>query len=125
VCYAEKTHGSFILPHIARAKSPQQVMGSFVKEYLAKEVYKVPASRVYHVTIMPCFDKKLEASRSDFATKPEDSEEPVKDVDCVLTSSKMRGSGMDFRGKKDSLKPTSKQNVPIFSQAVKRGLILE
>lgn len=36
VCYAEKTHGNFILPHISVTKSPQQIMGSLVKYYLAK-----------------------------------------------------------------------------------------
>ena len=36
VCYAEKTHGSFILPYISTTKSPQQVMGSLVKDYFAK-----------------------------------------------------------------------------------------
>lgn len=34
VCYAEKTHGE-VLPHISAAKSPQQMMGSLVKDYLA------------------------------------------------------------------------------------------
>ncbi len=34
VCYAEKTHGE-ILPFIAATKSPQQVMGTLVKEWLA------------------------------------------------------------------------------------------
>ena len=34
VCYAEKTHGA-VIPHIAAAKSPQQMMGSLVKDYLA------------------------------------------------------------------------------------------
>ena len=33
VCYAEKTHGE-LLPLIARTKSPQQVMGSLVKEWM-------------------------------------------------------------------------------------------
>jgi iron only hydrogenase large subunit-like protein len=36
ICYAEKTHGSFILPHISRVKSPQQVMGSLIKDFLAQ-----------------------------------------------------------------------------------------
>ena len=31
VCYAEKTHGAYILPHISSTKSPQQVMGALVK----------------------------------------------------------------------------------------------
>lgn len=34
VCYAEKTHAE-MLPFIARAKSPQQVMGTLVKEWIA------------------------------------------------------------------------------------------
>ena len=33
VCYAEKTHGE-LLPLIARTKSPQQVMGSLVKDWM-------------------------------------------------------------------------------------------
>lgn len=36
VCYAEKTHGDYILPYISTTKSPQQIMGSLVKDYLAK-----------------------------------------------------------------------------------------
>jgi iron only hydrogenase large subunit-like protein len=36
VCYAEKTHGE-VLPFITAAKSPQQMMGSLVKDYFAKK----------------------------------------------------------------------------------------
>ena len=35
VCYAEKTHAE-MLPFISRAKSPQQVMGTLVKNWLGK-----------------------------------------------------------------------------------------
>ena len=31
VCYAEKTHGSWILPYVSRVKSAQQIMGSLLK----------------------------------------------------------------------------------------------
>lgn len=34
ICYAEKAH-SEMLPFISRTKSPQQVMGTVVKEWLA------------------------------------------------------------------------------------------
>jgi iron only hydrogenase large subunit-like protein len=34
VCYAEKTHAE-MLPFISRTKSPQQVMGTLVKEWMA------------------------------------------------------------------------------------------
>lgn len=84
VCYAEKTHGNFILPYIAPSRSPQQIMGVLVKNRLA-EYLSLPSSRFYHVTVMPCYDKKLEASREDFYSEVNSS----RDVDCVITSSKL------------------------------------
>lgn len=36
ICYAEKSQGEWILPHISTTKSPQQIMGTLVKEYFAK-----------------------------------------------------------------------------------------
>lgn len=81
ICYAEKTHGNWILPFISKVKSPQQIMGSLVKSYVPEKM-KIAPSKVYHVTVMPCFDKKLEASREDFYSEITD----VRDVDCVVTS---------------------------------------
>ena len=81
VCYAEKAHGSHILPHIGTAKSPQQIMGSLVKHHFGRRFGKTP-DQIYHVTVMPCYDKKLEASRSDFY----DDIYRTRDVDCVVTS---------------------------------------
>lgn len=37
ICYAEKTHGEFILPYISTTRSPQQMMGSLVKGYFAEQ----------------------------------------------------------------------------------------
>ncbi|XP_045445685.1 probable cytosolic Fe-S cluster assembly factor GJ13047 [Melitaea cinxia] len=81
VCYAEKTHGNFILPYISSTKSPQQIMGSLVKQHLATKRELNP-SEVYHVTFMPCYDKKLEASREDFYSEILN----CHDVDCVITA---------------------------------------
>ncbi|XP_072943825.1 probable cytosolic Fe-S cluster assembly factor GL21135 [Epargyreus clarus] len=81
VCYAEKTHGSFILPYISSTKSPQQIMGSLVKQHLASR-REVSAPELYHVTVMPCYDKKLEASREDFYSDITS----CHDVDCVITA---------------------------------------
>ncbi|KAI8328371.1 iron hydrogenase [Chlamydoabsidia padenii] len=80
VCYAEKTHGE-VLPHISAAKSPQQMMGSLIKDYLATKTNTRP-DRIYHVSVMPCYDKKLEASRPDFFLETFNTRE----VDCVLTT---------------------------------------
>ena len=55
-------------------------MGSLVKDWLAPRL-GLTREQVYHVSVMPCYDKKLEASRPDFAT-----EEGNRDVDCVLTT---------------------------------------
>lgn len=38
--------------------------------------------KVYHATVMPCYDKKLEASRPDFFHQ----EHQTRDVDCVITT---------------------------------------
>ncbi|XP_012673808.1 cytosolic Fe-S cluster assembly factor narfl isoform X1 [Clupea harengus] len=81
ICYAEKTHGEFILPYISTTRSPQQMMGSLVKNYFAEQ-QGLPPQRIYHVTVMPCYDKKLEASRPDFYL----DEAETREVDCVITS---------------------------------------
>ena len=92
ICYAEKTHGSFILPYISAVKSPQQIMGSLVKDYLAKKLDVTP-DVLYHVSIMPCFDKKLEASRKEFNNEFHQT----RDVDCVLSTSMKKNYNLNFR----------------------------
>ncbi|EGC38890.1 hypothetical protein DICPUDRAFT_27887 [Dictyostelium purpureum] len=84
ICYAEKTHGDYILPYISTTKSPQQIMGTLVKYYFSKKI-NIEPSNIYHVTIMPCYDKKLEASRNDFYNDIF----KTKDVDCVLSTSEI------------------------------------
>ena len=81
VCYAEKTHGDTIIPYISSTRSAQQIMGVLVKKMLAEKL-GVTADKMYHVTLMPCYDKKLEASREDFFSEALQS----RDVDCVITS---------------------------------------
>ncbi|XP_043222355.1 cytosolic iron-sulfur assembly component 3-like [Amphibalanus amphitrite] len=78
ICYAEKTHGKLLLPHISRVRSPQQVAGSLLKRRWAQQRGTAP-DRIYHVALMPCFDKKLEAARDDFRAAD------GQDVDCVIT----------------------------------------
>lgn len=79
ICYAEKNSSSDVLKHLSTVKSPQQIMGSIVKNKLFPNVS--PAD-IYHVTLMPCWDKKLEASRQDFYNEVY----RAHDVDLVLTT---------------------------------------
>ena len=73
ICFVEKTHPELI-PFVSKARSPQQLMGVLVRETV---------SDAFHISVMPCYDKKLEASRSDFKTND------VSDVDCVLTTTEL------------------------------------
>ncbi|MCO5547603.1 hypothetical protein L7F22_001054 [Adiantum nelumboides] len=96
VCYAEKTLDSSILPHISSVKSPQQTMGAIIKRFACSNM-GLWVDQVYHVTVMPCYDKKLEASRDDFFFSIDGENENFKEaasgrlteVDCVLTSGEM------------------------------------
>ena len=62
-------------------------MGSLVKSYLPAFLEDVTATpdMLYHVTVMPCYDKKLEASRQDFY----DDICGTRDVDCVITTGQL------------------------------------
>lgn len=80
VLYVEKTHPE-IIPNMSRIKSPQQITGCLLKNSASKSL-NVPLEKIYHLSIMPCFDKKLEAAR------PEENaqENTPPDVDCVITA---------------------------------------
>eukprot|EP01124_Arcella_intermedia_P019151 TRINITY_DN2628_c0_g1_i1.p1 TRINITY_DN2628_c0_g1~~TRINITY_DN2628_c0_g1_i1.p1 ORF type:complete len:413 (+),score=81.58 TRINITY_DN2628_c0_g1_i1:286-1524(+) len=93
ISYAESMHGDYVLPYISTVKSPQQIMGTLVKKYYSQQ-WGLAGSHIFHVTVMPCIDKRLEAGRSQFF----DEELKMKDVDFVLTS-------------KDLLELLQKQNV--------------
>lgn len=87
ICYAEKTH-PYVLPHLSRLKSPQALTGTLIKSVLYRR-YNIHPSQIFHVAIMPCFDKKLEASRSELTSQAwisSTEDAPVRDVDCVITA---------------------------------------
>lgn len=86
VCYLESTQPALI-PHLSALKSPQAILATAVKALLR------PTCRpVYVVAVMPCFDKKLEASRRELTTAAWDAattttpDPPERDVDCVITT---------------------------------------
>lgn len=87
VCYAEKTHGKLLPPLISRVRSPQAIHGALIKDYLAK-MNNLSACSIFHATVMPCFDKKLEASREDFLV-PGTS---YRETDCVISSGELEAA---------------------------------
>ncbi|ODN95193.1 cytosolic Fe-S cluster assembly factor NAR1 [Cryptococcus wingfieldii CBS 7118] len=83
VCYAEKAQGD-MLPLLSNARSSQGIIGALAKSWYGAKANHKP-DEIYHVTAMPCYDKKLEASRSDFYS----SLYSTRDVDCVLTTGEL------------------------------------
>ncbi|KAB5551554.1 hypothetical protein DKX38_008865 [Salix brachista] len=90
ICYAEKQLGSYILPYVSSVKSPQQTIGATIKHHICQKMGLRP-DEVYHVTVMPCYDKKLEAARGDFVFEMEQGDANknslrITEVDSVLTT---------------------------------------
>ncbi|KAG5930657.1 Cytosolic Fe-S cluster assembly factor nar1 [Claviceps pazoutovae] len=102
VCYAEKTH-PHVLPVLSKIKSPQAFLGTMLKTTLSRKL-GIPPHRIWHLAVMPCFDKKLEASREELTDEVwAGSGLPgrgVRDVDCVITSKEVlmlaESRGLDF-----------------------------
>ncbi|KAK1832800.1 iron hydrogenase [Podospora conica] len=80
-------------------------MGTLLKTSLSRLLGIAP-DRIWHLAVMPCFDKKLEASREELTDavwggdgKPGRG---VRDVDCVITSKEIlmlaESRGVDFFG---------------------------
>lgn len=67
VCLVEKSRPAAV-PHLSTTKSPMAMAGAHLQR------------RSFHVAIMPCHDKKLEASRKDL------HQEEAPDVDLVITT---------------------------------------
>ncbi|ODV60599.1 iron-sulfur cluster assembly protein NAR1 [Ascoidea rubescens DSM 1968] len=100
VCYAEKTH-PFILSQLSDIKSEQQIIGTILKNLVSSEL-NCAIDNVYHLSIMPCFDKKLEAARPEkFGQQDSKSGDNNNsknnnnnqgrdvDVDCVITAKEL------------------------------------
>ncbi|KAF7315649.1 Fe-hyd-lg-C domain-containing protein [Mycena indigotica] len=117
ICYAEKAH-SEILPFIATTKSPQQVMGTLVKDWMGKKWGKLP-DEIYHVTVMPCYDKKLEASRSDFFN----SDYSTRDVDCVLTTGELEVIMQEKDWDLESAVAGEQDHLPVLDWSKKPDLV--
>ena len=81
VCLVEKTHPKLVR-HLATTKSPMAMAGAYLKSNNYK--YGEPTSLV-HIAVMPCHDKKLEASRKDLSVSWTGND-TIPDVDLVITT---------------------------------------
>ncbi|MBN2050934.1 MAG: iron hydrogenase small subunit [Spirochaetales bacterium] len=90
--FAEQNYPE-LLDNISTCRSPQQMMGSLIKSYLA-EKEGISPDDICVVSVMPCTAKKYEALR------PEMYKQGVQDVDYVLTTrefaSLMKNFGINF-----------------------------
>lgn len=104
ICYVEKTVPE-VVPNLCTSKSPMAMAGSIFKHQLLEKIQrerfgipqetlqkitdlKLSPCSVYHVAIMPCYDKALEANRKDLAwlNYQEQQELLTPDIDLVITT---------------------------------------
>ena len=91
VCYCEKSHPQ-LLPLLSPVVSAQALCGRFLKRVLwplwqrDARAWAAHGAQLLHVSVQPCFDKKLEAVRSDFEQPPpvEGAGTATRDTDIVL-----------------------------------------
>lgn len=97
--FVETKHPELI-PYISTSKSPMEMFGAVIKEYY-KPSDEECGLETFHVAIMPCTAKKMEAARDEFVRdgKP--------DVDAVITTKELaamiRELGIQFA----DLEPTA------------------
>mmetsp|Transcript_15685 Transcript_15685/g.37821 ORF Transcript_15685/g.37821 Transcript_15685/m.37821 type:complete len:537 (-) Transcript_15685:67-1677(-) len=129
-CYAEKVVDQKIIPHLSSVRSPQQIQGQLAKTQLlatlnmrrhraamalatdpsisalrpwGERLGAAPVARgkVYHVSVQPCFDKKLEAARGEYTHSFGTTEEGIPEVDTVLATGEIQDllqqEGIDLR----------------------------
>lgn len=94
VTYAEKTQGIEVINAISRVRSPQAIAGAILPHMLRQA--DGTCKRLWLMTVMPCHDKKLEASRSEFRKHKDRSAvsndvglDSHPEVECVLTASEI------------------------------------
>ncbi|KAL5728267.1 hypothetical protein ACHQM5_001375 [Ranunculus cassubicifolius] len=107
---AEKLKMFNILPYISSVKSPQQAIGAIIKHHVCPKL-GIELDKVFHLTIMPCHEKKVEAARDDFIFSVEAqgdnaSEQYFSEVDLVMTTEEVVNliqlKAVDFKGLEES-----------------------
>lgn len=81
ICYVEKSQ-PHLLRHISSVKSPQAIMGTLIKQFWCSNKIGTHEG-IFHVTVMPCYDKKLESVREELMI------DYMPEIDCVLTTTEL------------------------------------
>lgn len=68
-----------LTPHLSTCKSPQQMLGSIIKNYFAEE-NGIDPEKIFSVSIMPCVAKKFEAGRKEMMIGH------IADIDASFTT---------------------------------------
>jgi iron only hydrogenase large subunit-like protein len=92
VCLVEKSlQLHHLVPHLSQSASPMSRMGVLLKNISKNNNDREDASQQWdHWAIMPCHDKKLEASRPDFKFSDKQTQtENVAAVDLVITTQEL------------------------------------
>jgi NADH-quinone oxidoreductase subunit G len=89
-----------LLPNLSSCRSPQQMLGSLIKELLPAELGRAKPDVVV-VSIMPCTAKKFEAKRAEFAPNG------IPDVDHVITTQELARMIAERGIRYDKLRPES------------------
>ena len=103
-----EVHRPEIIPYLSTCKSPQQMMGSLIKEYYRRQA-DLQGRQIYSVSIMPCTAKKYEA-------------QDLGDIDAVLTTRELAEILTRFGLKFTSRGPKAPLDVP-FAEATGAGRI--
>jgi iron only hydrogenase large subunit-like protein len=86
-------------------------MGTLVKSWFGNR-WGVQPDHIYHVSVMPCYDKKLEASRQDFYNDLYST----RDVDCVITTGELELMMCDKGW--DLSQPVENEGIPDFDAEI-------
>ncbi len=90
--YLEKENPKY-LKNVSTCKSPMEMFGAVLKDMYRKKDEE-DGRKTFHIAIMPCTAKKMEAARSEF------QKDGVPDVDLVLTTQEIinmiKESGIRF-----------------------------
>lgn len=94
VKFVEQWYPDYI-PALSAVKSPQQVMGSLIRNYFAS-ANGINPSKIFSVSVMPCLAKKFEAQREEMTTRG------LSDVDTVISTRELvrliKLYGIDIQG---------------------------